>query len=151
MRRALVVSLSFLSSALAAQQPSLVGTWQVSYPGGARIENGAVTVLRATGVLTIEAQDDSLIATLVQDPAPDLPARPPARLAAARTAGPATFISRSTAKINMNGDEQDATAVSTWVLQATGDSLSGTVARRIEGFDMATQPPNPVTGTRRKG
>ena len=55
--------------------------------------------------------------------------------------------------MNMNGQESKATVVSTWKLTVRGDSLDGTVARTIEGFDMAggDQPPQPVTGSRKKG
>jgi len=151
MSRALVVLLALGSSPLAAQQHPLVGTWQISYPAGVRVENGSPTVLMASGALTIETQGDSLIATLVNDPAPDLPARPPARLAAIRAEGPVEFVSRTQATLNFNGEAREATAVSTWRLSCTGDSLQGTVERRLEGFEAGNQPPRPVTGTRRKG
>jgi len=150
MNRAILFVLPPLGSGLTAQQPPLVGTWEISFPAGMRMENGIETPLTATGVLTIEAKDDSLIATLVTNPSPDLPARPPARLAARVSAGAASFISRTTARLNINGDEREATAVSTWVLEAKGDILEGTVERRLEDVDMRPQAPRPVTGTRRQ-
>jgi hypothetical protein len=150
MTRAFVVFLTVCSSALQAQQQPLVGTWQVTYPAGLRIENGAPTPIMASGALTIEARDDSLIGQLVTDSSPDLPARPPARLAARANGGDVIFISRTRATLSLNGDERETTAVSTWTLVARGDTLSGTVERRLEGLEAHSQGPAPVTGTRRK-
>src|SRR5262245_9561346 len=73
--------------ALAAQTHRLVGAWKVDFPGGMRIENGTPTVMRLTGTLTVEAQADSLIATVVADPTNDGPKRPPLRLAAKTASG----------------------------------------------------------------
>ena len=53
------------ATALAAQAPSITGSWQLSYPAGVRNENGNITVLHGTGVLTVVAQGDSLIGTLL--------------------------------------------------------------------------------------
>ena len=138
------------SFVLHSQQSPLVGTWQVSYTAGMRIENGMRTLIEATGALTIAAEGDSLVATLVTDPSPDMPARPPARMAGKSTAGGAVFHSRSKATINTNGEEREATSVNSWTLTARGDSLSGTVERSIEGFDGPAPEPRPVSGTRRK-
>ncbi len=49
----------------------------------------------------------------------------------------------------MNGVEREAISISTWVLTATGDSVSGTVQRRLEGMAMGPQPPGSLTGTRK--
>ena len=65
MTRALLCLLALHTTALAAQAPSFVGGWQLSYPIGAMVENGEVTVLMGTGTLTIVALGDSLIGTLV--------------------------------------------------------------------------------------
>lgn len=146
----LVALLTLGSASLHAQQQRLVGVWQVTYPGGATIENGVTTIIMATGTLTIEAKADSLIATMVQDTSAEFPARPPVRLAAKAGAGDATFVARSTAQININGVESEATVVSTWVLRAKGDNLEGTVQRSIDGLEGGNQPPQPVTGTRKK-
>jgi hypothetical protein len=153
MTRALLCLLAFHTTALAAQAPSFVGGWQLSYPVGAMVENGEVTVIMGTGTLTIVAQGDSLIGTLVTDSTPGERPRPTVRLAAPAVTGAATFVSHSEATMNINGQESKATVVSTWALKVQGDSLSGTVARTIEGFDMAggDQPPQPVTGSRKKG
>ena len=78
-----------------------------------------------------------------------MPARPAARLAAPTSAGDeAVFTGRSEATLNMNGEEQKATVVSTWKLVARGNGVTGTVERRIEGMEMGGGGPQPVTGTR---
>jgi hypothetical protein len=115
-----------------------------------RMEDGNAITLMATGLLTIEVKDDSLIGNLVTNPSPDVPARPPARLAARVTAGEAVFVSRTQARLRINGDERHATAVSTWTLRASEDSLGGTVERRLEGLEMGNQGPQPVRGIRQK-
>lgn len=130
------------------QQPALVGVWRISYQAGMRLENGAATPLMATGTLTVAVKGDSLIGTLVTDPAQGFPRRPPTRLAAAAGAGAVVFVSRSRATLNINGERTAATALSTWRLRARGDTLSGTVARRLEGVDVPPQEPGPVTGRR---
>ena len=141
------------ATALAAQAPSITGSWQLSYPAGVRNENGNITVLHGTGVLTVVAQGDSLIGTLAADPNPEFTPRPASRLAGKATAGEATFVSHSEATLSMNGDERTATVVSTWKFKVQGDSLVGTVGRKLEGYDIegGSQPPQPVTGVRRKG
>jgi hypothetical protein len=136
--------------ALPPQQRTLVGVWHITYPAGMRMENGTATPIMAAGTLTVVAQDDSLIGNLVSDSSPGLASRPPARLAARASTGETVFISRTTATLNINGAESEATAVSTWRLRASGDSLSGTVERRLEGVDVPPQGPGPVTGRRRK-
>jgi hypothetical protein len=150
MTRAIVLALTLCSSStLQAQQSPLVGTWQVSYTAGMKIENGMQTLIMATGALTIAAAGDSLVATLVTDPSEEIPTRPPARMAATATTGDAVFHSKSKATINFNGQERETTSVNMWTLTARGDSLSGTVERSIEGFDGPAPEPRPVTGTRR--
>ncbi len=150
MRRILFAIAPFVATTLAAQQPALVGMWEISYSAGARIENGFATEVRGTGVLMVTSQGDSLVATLVPNAVGDTPARPPAHMAAkAVKSGPVTFIAHSKAKFNFNGVEEEKTATSTWVLEARGDSLTGTVTRSIEGMENSAQPPKPVSGTRK--
>ena len=153
MIRALTCLVFLNVTALAAQAPSFVGGWQVSYPAGVRNENGNITVLHGTGVLTIVAQGDSLIGSLAADPNPEFTPRPASRLAGKAAAGEATFVSQSEATLSMNGEERTATVVSTWKFKVRGDSLLGTVERKLEGVDIegGSQPPQPVTGARRKG
>ncbi len=148
--RTLATLLALAGSSLHAQQATLVGTWQLSFPIGMQVDNGVPTPILGTGMLTVEAVGDSLIATLVTDHAPDMPARPPARLAAGMRTGEAVFTSHAPGQINMNGEERDINVISTWTLTATGDNLAGTVQRQIEGFDGLAQDPQPVSGARQK-
>ena len=151
MTRALLALLAIGGSALQAQDSPFAGTWQLSYPIGMQVDNGVATPILGTGVLTVEMTGDSLIATLVTDPVPDMPARPPARLAAKAGSGTVTFVSHASGKASMNGEERDINVVSTWVLTVTGDAIAGTVQRQIEGFAGMGQEPQPVTGKRQKG
>jgi hypothetical protein len=151
MTRAFVVLLVLSHGALHAQQQPLAGAWHITFPAGMRIEDGVTTPIMATGSLTVQPAGDSLIATLATDPGPDMPARPPLRLAAKSGSAETTFIGLSKATINMNGAEHEASVTSTWVLRAKGDSLSGTVARKIDSGEAGPQEPRPVTGVRKKG
>lgn len=152
MFRSFVCTLLFGTTALSAQAPALVGTWRLTYPAGARVENGVHTPIISEGTLTVSLQGDSLVGSLLTDPIPDVPARPAVRMAAARPAGDeVVFTARSEATLTMNGEERTATVVSTWRLVARGDSVSGTVERRLEGMEMGGAGPQPVTGTRARG
>ena len=151
MTRKLVVLLALCHGALSAQQQPLVGTWQVHFQSGMRIENGEATPLFATGTLTVQPVSDLLIGTLVADPSPDTPARPPVRLAAKASSGEATFIANSKATINVNGAEHEAAVVSTWVLRAQGDSLVGTWSGRSTVRTQGRRSRKPVTGVRKTG
>lgn len=146
-----LLALTATSTALAAQAPGFPGSWQLTYPRGTRVENGEATVMWGTGVLSIASQGDSLIGTLTGDSVPNVAQRPPVRLAAPKAAGEATFVSYSEATLNMNGDMKTATVVSTWSLTVRGDSLVGTVDRKLKGYDMGDdQPAQAVTGVRKK-
>ena len=151
MTRTLVALLMLCHGALSAQQQPLVGTWLVNFQAGMRIEDGVATPIMGTGTLTVQAAGDSLIGMLATTPAPDMPARPPMRLAAKASTGEATFVAQSKATINVNGAEHEANVVSTWILRAKGDSLVGTIARKIDSPEAGPQEPRPVTGTRKKG
>lgn len=134
-----------------AQTSSLVGDWSVEITAGMRIENDEATPIRAKAKLSIALAGDSLVATLTVEPNPDVPPRPPARFASARTtANTANFTQRSEATLNTNGQETKATVISTWSLTAEGDAIKGTVAREIEGMMGPGMPAQPVTGTRIK-
>ena len=132
-----------------AQMSPLVGKWTIEYAGGMRIENGEPTVILAKALLTITEVGDSLVATVRMEPNPDLPPRPESRFAALKVSGnDVTFKQRSEAKMNMNGEEHTATAISTWILKVDGDVLTGTLGRELEGMEMPMPPPQPVTGRR---
>lgn len=150
MIRILCCLIALHTTALAAQQSPFAGTWRVSYPVGATIENGAVTPIMGSGTLVVASVGDSLIGELNMDPDPELPPRAAQRLAAPVSAPGATFIARSEATLSMNGAESQVEVISTWKLSVKGDSLSGTVERVLEGYEAANQPPKPVTGSRQK-
>jgi hypothetical protein len=131
----------------AAQTNPIVGSWNVSYVAGTRMENGAATNITATGKLIVQVQGDSLIARLIPDPIEGT-ARPESRMAAQAGAGKVVFVQRGVARVNINGEQKDVTSISTWTLSANGDALEGTLERRLEGMDTPSRGPLPVTGTR---
>jgi hypothetical protein len=148
----LLVSLPLFALPVAAQEHALVGAWTISYTAGMRMSGGTPTPITATGTLSFVVQGDSLVGTLVTDPIEGAPPRPPSRMAARHAAGEVTFVQRSPAQVNMNGEVREATGVSTWVLRADGDALQGTVQRRLEGLEgvqLPDQPAQPVTGRRK--
>jgi hypothetical protein len=149
MIRALALALALCGSTLKAQQP-LVGGWRISFPAGMRMTNGSAETLMATGTLTIAARGDSLIGMLATDSGAGLASRPALRLAGTASGALARLVAHSKATINLNGNVQEATAVSTWTLRAIGDSLTGTVTRSIQGMEDMDQPAQPVTGRRRR-
>ena len=149
MLRTLCCLIVLNTTALAAQQSPFAGTWRLTYPVGATVENGVNTPIMGTGVLKISTTGDSLVGELNMDANDQVPPRPMQRLIASAAGPDATFIAHTEAKLNMNGEERTATVISTWKLAVKGDSLSGTVERVLEGFEMANQPPQPVTGVRR--
>jgi hypothetical protein len=155
MRRTTLLSAALLMFPLtiSAQSHALVGSWSVRYPAGIRHENGVATPITGTGTFAVVQQGDSLVATLTPNPVEGQPTRPPVRMASVATAGEVTFVTRGTATLNMGGESRQATSVSTYVLRANGDTLEGTIERRLEGVDdlpLAPQPAQPVTGTRIK-
>ena len=155
MRRTALLATTLFAAplALAAQSNALVGSWSVSYAAGMRNENGVATPITGTGTLDVVQQGDSLVATLTPNPIEGQPTRPPMRMATRTPTGDVTFVTRGSATLNLNGESRQATSVSTYVLRANGDTLEGTIERRLEGVDdlpLAPQPAQPVTGTRKK-
>jgi hypothetical protein len=148
-RLAFLCALALSAAPLHAQSHPLVGEWSVSLAVGLRNENGVETPIMQTGSMTIAAQGDSLIATTKMQPPEGMPSRPPSRMAGKAGAGPVVFVLTSSANINMNGEISVRTAVSTFTLTATGDAMTGTLARAIEGLEMPSTP-QPVTGSRVK-
>jgi hypothetical protein len=146
----LALSLAVAPAPLMAQSPALVGVWSVTFAAGMRNEGGVETPIMQSGSLQITAAGDSLLAVMTMQPPPGMPPRPASRMAALASASPAVFVLKSQAKLNMGGEEMTRTAISTFTLKASGDSLSGTLTRVIEGIDFPSSP-MPVTGTRSKG
>ena len=78
----------------------------------------------------------------------DLPERPPVRMVARLTAAPVVFVHKSQATLNMNGEESQRTAITTWTFMPEGGSLTGTLERAIEGIEMQMGGPQALKGTR---
>lgn len=135
---------------LLAQANPLVGSWKVSFAAGTRVENGTATTITGTGKLIVQVQGDSLVGRLIPDPIEGA-TRPESQMAALNGAGKAVFVQKGKANVNMNGESKEVTSISTWTLTANGDTLEGTVERRLEGMDAPSRGPQPVSGTRIKG
>lgn len=151
MSRSLLLAATLLALPIAAgaQDHPLVGKWKISYAGGVRVQNGGTTAIEATALLTIEAKGDSLVAHFVPDPI-DGRTRPPFRVAALRQPAEVTFVQVSEATLHFGGGDQTRTATTRWTLMVSGDALDGTIERSIEGLNMPTGGPQPVSGTRQR-
>lgn len=144
-----LASLSSISRPSCAQSPNpLVGKWTIEYERGRRVENGAMTPIMGTGLLTIVQQGDSMVATLEPGPRQDGSVPPPATIGGRATTDGVVFVQKTTAQMNINGEASTRELTLTWTLQATGDALTGTLARELP---MMPEPvaPSPVKGTRR--
>lgn len=148
-RIAILAALALAPSLASAQSSPLVGEWAVSMSVGTRVENDVQTDLVQTGSLTVVTEGDSLIATLKMQPPEGMPPRPPSRIAAKIAPGTVVFVLHSQAMLVTNGESTTRAATSTFTLSATGDALTGTVVRSIEGMDVPATP-RPITGTRVK-
>ena len=81
----------------------------------------------------------------------DITPRPPGRLTAVKSsANTVSFVQRSQATLNANGEERQVTVTSTWSLTADGDAITGSVSREMEGMMGPGMPAQPVSGTRIK-
>ena len=152
--RHLLATLSFglvlTAPAASAQGNPLAGRWTVEYQRGMRNENGEMTPIMGTATLALEQRGDSLVGTLTPA-AGDQGNAPPAQPFAAKAgANGATFVVKTQARLNMNGEVVMKDMTLTWELSASGDALSGTMQRAIEGADFPSEPA-PVKGTRIKG
>ncbi len=139
-----------LSAPLPAQTPNpLVGTWSVEYEVGRRMEDGQATSIMGKGTFTIVSSGDSLLVTIQAPPRPDGSVVPPSTVGARISNGTAVINQKQTARMNINGEVTVHEVTITWNLQASGDTLSGTMAREIP---MMSEPlaPSPVKGTRVK-
>jgi hypothetical protein len=148
MRRALLLLSALVAPSIAAAQAHpLVGTWNVTIPVGMKVEGGESTPLTSSGTMAVTAQGDSLIAVLDLEAPEGMPKSPPRRIAGVRTAGTVTLTYTAEAKMyTTDGTVETHKAVSRFAFTVSGDVLSGTVAREIEG--LPNMGPQPVTGTR---
>lgn len=127
----------------------LVGKWTIEFVRGQQMENGAVTPIMGKGDLVVVARGDSLVATLTVGPRPDGSVPPPAVMAGMGGAGGATFVHKTTAQLNMNGDARTVDAITTWSLRVSGNVLEGTMARELPGLMLEVpMEPSPVKGAR---
>ena len=143
----LVASGAFVPATAQSAAP-LLGKWSIEYERGRRIENDVVTPVRGTGTLTVAQQGDSLTATLESGPRPDGTASTAVILRGAMTTGGGVFLQKRQITVNENGEMSQREIVLTWTLQASGDTLNGSIKTDMHG-DMSMEP-TPVTGTRAK-
>lgn len=141
-----VASMASTGAGLAQSAHPLVGSWNISYERGRRMENGDVTPIMGTAELSIAQQGDSLVATIQPAARPDGTKPPASTFGGKLTPAGAVFVQEQMATINENGVESQRMMTLTWTLEATGDALTGTLARDLPGMEGA--PPAPVKGTR---
>ncbi len=138
-----------VTHALPAQSASpLVGKWTIEFERGRRVEDGQVSSVMAKGTMTVTQQGDSLIATFDLPPRDDGTPVPSMRIVG--TDGPqgAVFVQVQKITLNMNGEATTHDAKVTWSMKATGDTLTGSIAREMPM--MEPQEPGPLKGTRLK-
>ncbi len=155
MRRFLLVAAaSALCSLSAAAQsaPSvsaLLGKWNAEWELGRVVENDVVTPVMASGVISIEAQGDSLLATIQVTKRSDgrpLPASA-VTLSGKASARGAEFVQKQTVRMNLNGEEMTRDVTVTWTLNANGNELRGSMLREMP-FVSEAPAPSEVKGTR---
>lgn len=145
-------AIALSSSAVIAQTPAIVGSWDIEYAAGQRVQNGESTPIMAKGKLTITQRGDSLVASLVRAsmgaaPPPPTGATGAIEMHGTLGKGGAVFIEKRNATVNVNGEAAQKEITLTWVLNASGDSLTGTLATVIRDGPPAREPAK-VTGTR---
>ena len=142
MTNAIVLLIMTCSLLPAPQAHPLVGAWRVTYPWHVEVKNGVATPVMETGEMTVEARGDSLVASIARE------GKRAIRLATRRGPGDVTFIARDSVTFTSPSGKRGVIAVSTWVLQPSGDQLSGTLDRRVEGIDVANPGPQRLSGQR---
>lgn len=149
--RLAALALAVAVAPLQAQSNPLLGKWTIEYARGMRVENDVATPVMGTGTLTIVQDADSLLGTIDGSPRPDGTMAPATKLGGRLNNGSAVLISKSKARVNMNGEMSEIDITVTWTLSAAGDALSGTLLRKVGvASPMADAPASPVKGTRIK-
>ena len=149
--RLAALALGIAIAPLQAQSNPPLGKWNIEYARGMRVENDVPTPVMGTGTLTIVQDADSLLGTIDGSARADGTTAPTTKLSGRLNNGSAVLISRSKAKVNMNGEMNEIDITVTWTLPATGDALSGTLLRKVGvASPMADAPASPVKGTRIK-
>ena len=118
--------------------------------GSAQVVNGVQTPIMGTGALRVEARGDSLVGEFRPDPAPDLPEQAAIPLRGRAGLGPVALIADQVTVVEVNGVPRPIRYTSTWTLEVRGDSLTGTLAHRVEDPTVAAQDPGPVRGARQR-
>lgn len=109
-----------------------VGTWTIEWELGRRIASGDASSINARGTLRITSSGDSLLATLTTTSRDDGGAlRGPATFGGRATSAGATFTQRSQASVSIDGSAERQTSTSTWLLTVRGDSILGTIERKV--------------------
>jgi len=139
------------TSLLQAQDTkALVGDWSIEYERGRQIENGEVTTIMGTAKVTIVSAADSFVMTFRAGPRPDGTVPPPSTTVGRRSGDAVVFVQKQKATITMNGEAQEREITLTWSLSASGNVLSGTLAREMPAMPEPL-PATPVKGTRVSG
>lgn len=146
-----LLALTLLAPPLAAQGHPLEGRWNIELQIGFASKDGETVPLMGTGTLTFLVQGDSIIGTMDIRPGEGQPVRPPARLAAKLGPAPVTFVREGKLTTTQNGELRTFPMTNTYRFEATGDMLTGTVRRDIEGQESPQGGTTPITGTRVKG
>ena len=150
-RLSVAAALFALAGSVRAQSANpLIGRWTVEYEVGRKMEDGEVTPIRGSGRMTIAPSGDSLVVTIQAPPRPDGTVPPAATVGARSSDGSTTFTQKQQVRINLNGEESVRDVVLTWTLKASGDALTGTLARAMQDAP-AMLTPSAVTGARVKG
>jgi|CXWL01.1.fsa_nt_gi hypothetical protein len=145
-RHVLAACVLSMPAALSGQAHPLVGSWDVSLPGGMRVMNGETSFTMAKGNLTFTIEGDSMVGLLKMESS----TRPPTRLAARLQPGPLTFVQVSRGSVTTNGEPSTRVATTTWNFEADGDALKGSLERNVEGMSLPMGGKQPVTGTRKQ-
>lgn len=150
---ALAIAAAAVPTEAHAQASTAVGQWNIEWELGRRVMNGDVEIIKATGVLTVRASGDSLLATIETKNRTDgRPIGAPVVLGGKATATGGVFSQVQQMRFNMNGDERTVDARVTWTLVAAGDALSGEIVREMPATMVPVGPtvPATLTGTRIK-
>jgi pimeloyl-ACP methyl ester carboxylesterase len=111
----------------------LAGQWTLRVPTGVRGSAGTPVWIDRSGELSVAVVGDSLIATMTLAAIADVPAKT-MRMASRRVDGKVTFHHTSDALFTNGSDERSVQAMSTYVLEAIGDSLAGVLSQEIPGI-----------------
>lgn len=148
-RAVLVALVTLVATTAAAQSSALAGKWDIEYQRGVRNENGEVTAEMGKATLTLEQRGDSLVGEFVPFTPDGKPGTKKTAFAAKASGASAVFVTTAEARLNMNGEERTVKSILTWSLAANGDTLTGSMKRELDGFDMPNAA-SEVRGTRAK-